>query len=245
MVKRRRGAMKVTMERFLTLTEELGIVPVLCGGPQVVLIGPDPGPLGRARALLGVSGLEGALLLRLVEAKAPGWEAVAEILAEREALMGEGEPVPREQVAEGALIPAPPVPGGGLADLVLASLLSRLQDGPLSFAAAVRGCGERLVSEAIAAGLVRRSGDRLFRGQAPRVADPVIPAPVEAVPVLPVSEAGDSPSSDPGDLLSAASRAEGVHFVEARRLYGVEAIQAAVRAGLINAGLDGTLRRAA
>jgi len=239
---------KVTMERFVALTEELGIVPILCG-PRVALIGPDPGPLERARALLDASGLEGALLLRLVEAKAPGWEEVAELLDEREGLMGEGDPVPPEQVAEGALSPAPPVPGGGLADLVLGSLLSRLQDGPLSFAAAVRGCGERLVYAALGAGLVRRSGDRVFLGAAPRVADPVTPATVEAVRVLPVSEAeGGSPHPTPGtpsDLLSAASRAEGVHFVEARRLYGVEAIQAAVRAGLIDAELDGTLRRAA
>ena len=236
--------MKVTMERYMDLLGELEITAVLCG-PRVALIGPDPGPLERARALLDASGLEGALLLRLVEAKTPGGEEGAEILAEREAIMGEGEPVPPEQVAGGALIPAPPVPGVGSADQVLVELLSRLQDGPLDFKAAVRGCGERLVYAALGAGLVRRSGDRVFRGQAPRVADPVIPATVEAVRVLPVSEAGDSPSSDPGDLLSAASRAEGVHFVEARRLYGVEAIQAAVRAGLIDAELDGTLRRAA
>ena len=244
MAEGRRGAVKVTMERFVALTEELGIVPVLCG-PRVALIGPDPGPLERARALLDASGLEGALLLRLVDEKAPGWEQVAELLAEREAIMGEGEPVPPEQVAEGALIPAPPVPGGGLADLVLVGLLSRLQDGPLEHGAAVRGCGERLVSEAIAAGLVRRSGDRLFRGQAPRVADPVIPAPVEAVPVLPVPEEEGSPSSDPGDLLAAASRAEGIYYAEAHRRFGGLAIRDAVREGLIDADLDGTLRRAA
>ena len=128
----------MTMQDFVALTEELGIVPVLCG-PRVALIGPDPGPLERARALLDASGLEGALLLHLVEAKTPGWEQVAELLAEREAIMGEGDPVPPEQVAAGALIPAPPVPGAGSADQVLVSLLSRLQGGPLSFAAAVRG----------------------------------------------------------------------------------------------------------
>lgn len=236
--------MKVTMERFVALTEELGIVPVLCG-PRVALIGPDPGPLERARALLDASGLEASLLLRLVEEKAPGWEEVAELLAEREAIMGEGDPVPPEQVAAGALIPAPPVPGVSGADQVLVSLLSRLQDGPLSFAAAVRGCGERLVYAAMGAGLVRRSGDRVFLGKAPRVADPVIPAPVEAVRVLPVSEAGDSPSSDPGDLLTAASRAEGIHYAEAHRRFGGQAIRDAVRAGLIDAEIDGTLRRAA
>ena len=235
---------KMTMQDYVALTEELGIVPVLCG-PRVALIGPDPGPLERARALLDASGLEASLLLRLVEERAPGWAEVAELLDEREGLMGEGDPVPREQVAEGALIPAPPVPGASSADQVLVSLLSRLQDGPLSFAAAVRGCGERLVYAAMGAGLVRRSGDRLFRGQAPRVADPVTPATVEAVRVLPVSEAGDSPSSDPGDLLSAASRAGGIHYSEAHRRFGGLAIRDAVRAGLVLPEIDGTLRRAA
>ena len=43
-------------------------------------------------------------------------------------------------------------------------------------------------------------------------------------------------------LVALASRPEGVHFVEARRLCGVEAIQAAVRAGLILPEIDGTLR---
>ena len=238
----------MTMQDYVALTEELGIVPVLCG-PRVALIGPDPGPLERARALLDASGLEGSLLLHLVDAKAPGWETVAEILDERAAIMGESGEVTPGQAAEGALSRFVPVPGAGSADQVLVELLSRLQDGPMSFAAAVRGCGERLVLAALGAGLVRRSGDRLFRGQAPRVADPVTPAPVEMTRVLPVSEAeGGSPHPTPGtpsDLLSAASRAEGVHFVEARRLYGVEAIQAAVRAGLILPEIDGTLRRAA
>ena len=236
--------MKVTMERYMDLLGELEITAVLCG-PRVALIGPDPGPLERARALLDASGLEGALLLRLVEERAPGWGQVAEILDERAAIMGESGEVTPGQAAEGALSRFVPVPGVGSADQVLVELLSRLQDGPLSFAAAVQACGERLVSEAIAAGLVRRSGDRLFRGQAPSVAAPVIPAPVEAVRVLPVSEAGDSPSSDPGDLLTAASRAEGIHYAEAHRRFGGLAIRDAVRAGLILPDLDGTLRRAA
>ena len=237
--------MKIGLNEFLSLLDRGGVLPVLLPG-QVALLGPDPGRVERARALLNASGLGGSLLLHLVEAKAPGWEAVAEILDERAAIMGESGEVTPGQAAEGALSRFVPVPGASSADQVLVSLLSRLQDGPLSFAAAVRGCGERLVYAAMGAGLVRRSGDRVFLGKAPRVADPVIPASVEAAPVLPVPEAeGGSPSSDPGDLLTAASRAEGVHFVEARRLYGVEAIQAAVRAGLIDAEIDGTLRRAA
>ena len=235
----------MTMQDYVALTEELGIVPILCG-PRVGLIGPDPGPLERARALLDASGLEASLLLRLVEERAPGWEQAAEILDERAAIMGESGEVTPGQAAEGALSRFVPVPGASSADQVLVSLLSRLQDGPLSFAAAVRGCGERLVYAAMGAGLVRRSGDRVFLGAAPRVADPVIPAPAEAVRVLPVSEAGGgSPSSDPGDLLTAASRAEGIHYAEAHRRFGGQAIRDAVRAGLIDAEIDGTLRRAA